>query len=106
MLASMQDANAYVEQFPTPLLTLVARFITFIVGSIAAVLLVISVLNESVLLFYRIPSTSTLGDAPRHGFNLLWWLALASTILAISRAFSASAPAGLQPDALLQAPAP
>ena len=28
MLASMPDANAYVEQFPAPLLTLVARCVT------------------------------------------------------------------------------
>ena len=40
-------------------------FVTFIVGSIAAMLLVISVLNESVLLFYRIPSASTDTAAPR-----------------------------------------
>ena len=91
MLASMPDANAYVEQFPAPLLTLVARcvsrlhlgrisaasrlitshsFVTFIVGSVAAMLLVISVLNESVLLFYRIPSASADAE-PRHAHEYL-----------------------------------
>ena len=33
LASSNLDATAYVRQFPTPLLTLVARFVTFIVGS-------------------------------------------------------------------------
>ena len=69
------------RQFPTPLLTLVARFVTFIVGSsrradgplgsmlpsscalrmagvgsLAAVLIGLSLVNESVLVFYRTSS--------------------------------------------------
>eukprot|EP00965_Chrysotila_dentata_P218946 6190854-Pleurochrysis_carterae.AAC.4 len=46
MLASTPDANTYVEQFPAPLLTLVARFVTFIVGSLVGVLILLSLLNE------------------------------------------------------------
>lgn len=56
----------------------------------AAVLLVLSVLNENILLFYRFPHEEIVGAAtPQRlgGFNLLWWLAMFSTILAISRSF-------------------
>lgn len=102
ILMSTKDADAYVQQFPTPLLTLFARFVTFIVGSMTAILLVLPLLNESVLIFYRIPSGTTQGDPSSRGFNLLWWLAMASTIQAISRRFSAQPPMTLQPDALLQ----
>ena len=45
--ASLRDANAYVEQFPNPPLTMVASFVTFLLGSIAAVVLVLSMLNEN-----------------------------------------------------------
>jgi autophagy-related protein 9 len=104
MLASTADATAYVQQFPAPLLTLFARFVTFLIGSVAAVLIVISLVNESVLVFYRLSPESVFGVSaqPRHGYNLLWWLAMASTILAISRAFSESPPARLHPEALMQ----
>lgn len=104
MLASTHDATAYVQQFPAPLLTLFARFVTFLIGSLAAVLIVISLVNESVLVFYRLSPESLFGvsSQPRHGYNLLWWLAMASTVLAISRAFSESPPVKLHPEALMQ----
>jgi len=90
MLASTPDANTYVEQFPAPLLTLVARFVTFIVGSLVGVLILLSLLNERVLIFYL------------HGFNLFWWLSMASVLLAVSRTFSAQPNVSMHPEALLQ----
>jgi len=60
--------------------------------------------SRSVLVFYRISPDALFGEAaaPRQGFNLLWWLAVSSTILAISRAFSDPPNAPLHPEALLQ----
>ena len=44
-------------------------------------LLALSLINENILLFYRLPEA----DGDGWGFNLLWWLAMASTLLAVSR---------------------
>ena len=93
----------HVTQFPAPLTTLIARFVTFLVSSIAAVLLLLSICNEKFLVFYKWPP-----DGPDVGFNLLWWLALLSTILAVSRSFDGLTGDGhicavqMQPDVLLQ----
>mmetsp|Transcript_47119 Transcript_47119/g.123642 ORF Transcript_47119/g.123642 Transcript_47119/m.123642 type:complete len:968 (+) Transcript_47119:121-3024(+) len=100
--ASHADAAAYIRKFPAPLTTLLARFVTFIVSAIAAVLLLLSLCNDK-FLFYRFPP-----DAPDVGFNVLWWLAMLSTVLAISRSFDLEGQGeslgvvGVQPDALLQ----
>ncbi|KOO30532.1 hypothetical protein Ctob_004993 [Chrysochromulina tobinii] len=103
--ASHADASAYIRQFPAPLTTLFARFITFIVSAVAAILLLLSLMNEK-FLFYRWPP-----GAPEVGFNVLWWLALLSTVLAVSRTFDGLGQGGtetpyglvtMQPDALLQ----
>ena len=105
--ASAADATAYVKQFPAPLLTLLMRFVTFIVSSVAAVLLVLSILNENVLIFFRFPHEQSMSETAERlpGFNLLWWLAMASTILAISRSFSAEGAlpdVSVRPEALLE----
>lgn len=107
MHASVADANAYIKQFPAPLVTLLARFVTFIVSSLAAVLLVLSLLNENILIYYRFPHEQLLGEAAaqRLGSNLLWWLAMFSTVLAISRSFSVEGAypvVHIQPNALLE----
>ena len=99
--ASLRDANAYVEQFPNPPLSMVARFVTFLLGSIAAVVLVLSMLNENVLLFWH-PGGRPDAE-PAH--DLLWWLAVLSAVLAVSRALASAAPREslqMQPNLLLQ----
>ena len=53
--ASRDDANRYTEEFPAPLVTLLAGFVTFIVSSLVGVLLALSLINENILLFYRLP---------------------------------------------------
>ena len=105
MHASLADANAYVLQFPTPLLSMIARFVTFIAGSLAAVLLCVSLLNPDVLIFYRIPPEGSWAEAVAPPRNLLWWLALLSTVLAASRSLSSQPglmESRMQPDLLLQ----
>ena len=105
MHASLADANAYVMQFPTPLMSMLARFVTFIAGSLAAVLLCVSMLNPDVLIFYRIPPEGSWAESVAPPRNLLWWLALLSTVLAMSRSLSAQPgpmESRMQPDLLLQ----
>ncbi len=109
--ASGPDATAYVRHFPSPMLTLFARFVTFIVGSCAAVLCALALLNENILLFYRFGAAQPHGahDHERGGYNLPFLLALFSSILAVSRSFdglsnaSTDAPAAtVQPEVLMK----
>jgi len=106
MHASTADANSYVKQFPAPMATLLAFFVSFIVSSFAAVLLVLLVINENILIYYRFPHEEATTAGLGGGYNLLWWLAMASAILTISRSFSAvdgAYPAmWIQPNSLLE----
>lgn len=72
-------ASSYLAQFPAPIPALIAKFVTFIVGAFAAVLVVVALLEESLL------------EATLFGRNLVWYAAILATILAISRAVAASA---------------
>ena len=97
LASSGPDASAYVKQFPAPLMTLIARFITFVVGSLSSVLLLLSLGNEKLLLFFPGPL----------GLNLLTLLAILSTVLAVSHSFDGLAGENalvvpMQPSALLQ----
>mmetsp|Transcript_25985 Transcript_25985/g.60064 ORF Transcript_25985/g.60064 Transcript_25985/m.60064 type:complete len:817 (-) Transcript_25985:513-2963(-) len=85
--ASYEDSTKYVNSFPSRELAIVARLVTFVFGSMAAAAIAISVLNQEVLIHYRAPEAAG-------GHNLLWYLALASGALAVSRAFSAEPEAG------------
>ncbi|XP_075482242.1 autophagy-related protein 9-like [Primulina tabacum] len=67
-------ASDYLKQFPSPILTIVAKFISFVSGGFAAVLIIIAFLEESLL------------EGHVFGRNLLWYAAVFGTITAISRA--------------------
>lgn len=71
MDASYEAAVKYVGQFPSPLVTLVAKFVAFVAGSFAALLLGLSFLDENLL------------EVPMAGRNLVWWLALTGILLTI-----------------------
>ncbi|ERN08077.1 autophagy-related protein 9 isoform X1 [Amborella trichopoda] len=64
----------YLKQFPCPMVSLIAKFISFVAGGFAAVLIIIAFLDESLL------------EAQLYGRNLLWFAAIFGTITAISRA--------------------
>ena len=85
ILASAADASAYIEQFPSPMVTLLARFVTFIVGAVAALLLALTLTNELLVAH----------------FNLFFYLARASTLLAVSRPFTTPRIVTAHPEALL-----
>ncbi|CAA2934036.1 autophagy-related 9 [Olea europaea subsp. europaea] len=72
--SSVVHALDYLKQFPSPILTIVARFISFVSGGFAAVLIIIAFLEESLL------------EGHIFGRNLFWYAAVFGTITAISRA--------------------
>ncbi|KAH6766754.1 autophagy 9 [Perilla frutescens var. hirtella] len=72
--SSIVHASDYVKQFPSPILTIVAKFISFVSGGFAAVLIIIAFLEESLL------------EGHIFGRNLFWYAAVFGTITAISRA--------------------
>ncbi|KAK4418382.1 Autophagy-related protein 9 [Sesamum alatum] len=74
MNSSIVHASDYLKQFPSPILTLVAKFISFVSGGFAAVLIIIAFLEESLL------------EGHIFGRNLFWYAAVFGTITAISRA--------------------
>ena len=108
---SLSPASPRPRPTPTPsfvsFLTftkLVARFVTFVVSSISAMLL-LSIMNEKFLIHYRLGGTA-ISDT---GLNLFSLIALCSAVLAVSRSFdglmgeAGGAHHSIQPDALLQA---
>ncbi|KAL8548011.1 hypothetical protein ACS0TY_007345 [Phlomoides rotata] len=74
MNSSLVHASDYLKQFPSPMLTIVAKFISFVSGGFAAVLIIIAFLEESLL------------EGHIFGRNLFWYAAVFGTITAISRA--------------------
>ena len=47
--SSVIHASDYLKQFPSPMISIVAKFISFIAGGFAAVLIIIAFLDESLL---------------------------------------------------------
>eukprot|EP00873_Tetraselmis_striata_P025309 jgi/Tetstr1/445573/TSEL_033346.t1 len=73
-LAFSQDAaSKYISQFPTPIVRQVAKFVAFISGSFAALILFLAVVNDVLM--------------ERHfaGHNLVYWGACLGVLLAVSR---------------------
>lgn len=74
--ASFSPANDFQKQFPFPELAALARCIAYIAGALVSALLLLTVVDENLLLFIHF------GDR-----NLLWYIAMLSAILAIARSF-------------------
>lgn len=67
-------ANQYQRQFPSPVLAIIGKFVSFLAGAIVSAMLLLALVDETLLLHIQ------LGDR-----NLLWYIAILSAILAISR---------------------
>ncbi|XP_077247952.1 autophagy 9 (APG9) [Tasmannia lanceolata] len=74
MNSSVVHAADYLKQFPSPIVTLIAKFISFVSGGFAAILIIIALLEESLL------------EGHIFGRNLFWYAAIFGTVTAISRA--------------------
>ncbi|KAG9446418.1 hypothetical protein H6P81_012546 [Aristolochia fimbriata] len=72
--SSVDHAAGYLKQFPSPIVNVVAKFISFVAGGFAAVLIIIAFLEESLL------------EGHIFGRNLFWYAAVFGTVTAISRA--------------------
>lgn len=46
---SVEHATNYLKQFPSPIINVVAKFVSFVAGGFAAVLIIIAFLEESLL---------------------------------------------------------
>jgi len=71
--SSYKYAMEYVKQFPSPIVSMIAKLVSYIVGAFAAVIIFISLMDESLLE----------GHIGRH--NLIWYTACFATVLMISR---------------------
>ncbi|XP_044493774.1 autophagy-related protein 9-like [Mangifera indica] len=72
--SSVMHACDYLKQFPSPIISIIAKFISFVSGGFAAILIIIAFLEESLL------------EGHIFGRNLFWYAAVFGTITAISRA--------------------
>ncbi|CAL4921765.1 unnamed protein product [Urochloa decumbens] len=63
----------YLKQFPTPLVSIMAKFVSFVSGGLAGALIIIGFVGESIL------------EGHIFGRNLLWYTIIFGTIAAISR---------------------
>lgn len=63
----------YLKQFPTPLISIVAKFVSFVSGGLAGILLILGVLGESIL------------EGHVFGRNLFWYTVVFGTIATVSR---------------------
>uniref|UniRef100_A0A1J3HQT2 Autophagy-related protein 9 n=1 Tax=Noccaea caerulescens TaxID=107243 RepID=A0A1J3HQT2_NOCCA len=72
--SSVEHASEYLNQFPSPIISIIAKFVSFVSGGFAAVLIIIAFLEESLL------------EGHVFGRNLFWYAAVFGAITAISRA--------------------
>lgn len=47
--SSLVHASEYLKQFPSPIISIIAKFISFVSGGFAAILIIIAFLEESLL---------------------------------------------------------
>lgn len=71
---SLRFANAYCAQFPTPVTSVVARCVSFLMAGFVGIFLVFTLLDESILLHVR------LWDR-----NLIWYVLRLSLLLSYCR---------------------
>jgi len=74
MNKSIKPADMYVKQFQVPLLVIISKCVAFVVGAFLALLLAFTLLDENILLHVEFLDR-----------NLLWWIAIFSGIIALSR---------------------
>ena len=72
---SYAPATAYILSFHNPSIAVLARFFSFVSGSCVAILLLVSLVGESALLYVHVG-----------GHNLLWYLGVFSAAYAGARA--------------------
>ena len=87
---SYVHADRYVEQFNSEVLSILARFLTFVCGSLAGLLLVVCSINNSLM-------TTEYNDR-----DLWWYLGVFGSVLAVTRSVGAQPPVDVDPDKCLE----
>ena len=73
LAAAHKPATRYVAQFPSPVVSMVAKFVSYIVGAFAAIAIACALIDDRLL------------HAEVFGRDLLWFTAVMGTVLAASR---------------------
>ena len=73
---ALPHSDSFLKQFPSPLPSVLAGGVSFLLGSIVGVLLIFTFMDESIMLYV------TVWDR-----NLLWYMAVLSLSVAIARSF-------------------
>jgi len=89
LAAAYPHAKDYVAQFPSPVVNIWAKFVSYVVGAFAACALFCAVIDDRLLQAY-------VGDR-----DLLWVTAVSGTVLACSRALIATENAVFDPNAIM-----
>jgi autophagy-related protein 9 len=87
--AAYPNANKYVAQFPSPVVNILAKFVSYVVGSFAAIALVCAMIDDRLLQAY-------VGDR-----DVLWITAVLGTMLATSRSLMAGENTVFEPNVIM-----
>ncbi|GAX83721.1 hypothetical protein CEUSTIGMA_g11146.t1 [Chlamydomonas eustigma] len=89
LAASHTSTTKYLAQFPSQTLAAVARFVAFVTGSIAALLLLVTMMDDGLL------------ERPLLGRHIVWWLAALGVVLTASRTLVSEDPVAYDPEKVL-----
>lgn len=89
---SYEPANLYINQFPKEKTVLVARFVSFLAGSIAGVLALLTLFDSEALLNFEITPNGT----------VLFYLGVTGTIFAVTRGMIPDEHQVFEPEKLLR----
>ncbi|CEP18256.1 hypothetical protein [Parasitella parasitica] len=89
---SYEHANLYINQFPKEKTVLVARFVSFLAGSVAGVLALFTLFDSEALLNFEITSNGT----------VLFYLGITGTIFAVTRGMIPDENQVFEPERLLR----
>ena len=89
MAASHAPTCKYLAQFPSHSLAALARFVAFVSGSVAALLLLVTLVDDRLL------------ERPLLGRHIVWWLAALGVVLTASRTLVSEDPVAYEPEQAL-----
>lgn len=89
---SYPTANMYLDQYPHTTVSHVARFVSFVAGSFAGVLILASLLDPELVLHFEIS----------HGRTVLFWIGVFGGILAVTRGMVRDGHLVFDPDILMK----
>ncbi|KAG0486155.1 hypothetical protein HPP92_008250 [Vanilla planifolia] len=86
---SVAHSSNYLKQFPSPLMNTLAKFLCFVSGGFAAILIIIAFLDESLL------------EGHLYGRNLFWYAAIFGAFTALGRSIMSEELEVLDPEGMM-----